>query len=160
VREKESVCPITRRSTGAHVVNLCFKSKLQRPNTLLSAEAEYVQLTECQTDALHLKYLLDELKLSSNAPISIAEDNQPAFKMATSPHSTSQRSRHIEAKYTSSGAMFRSRKLSHITCAPSTKSRTSCLPVTSVSAFATNLVFAALRLDVGRERRSGTISAP
>lgn len=77
----------TRRSTGGFVFFLnntpiSWRSKLQASVAISSTESEYVALSDATQEALYLRALLNEFKISVNEPTIIYEDNQAAIAIA------------------------------------------------------------------------------
>lgn len=94
-------CSVDRKSYTGY----CFKygggiisweSKKQRTVALSTAEAEYMALTEAAKEAIHLKFLLNDLKVPQET-ITIWNDNQAAQNLANNPV-TNKRSKHISIK--------------------------------------------------------------
>lgn len=95
----------TRRSTSGMVFKLAgalvlFKSGRQTIVTLLSTEAEYVQLTLAAKEANYLAKLLEELQYSNVRLVTIYEDNQPAIDITNrSRTSSDSRTKHIDIRF-------------------------------------------------------------
>ena len=64
---------------------IAWESKLQRVVALSSCEAEFMALTEATKEALWIKSFLSELRLNTNGPININEDNQSAIQLVKNP---------------------------------------------------------------------------
>ena len=65
---------------------------------LSTCEAEYIAVAPCMCQAMWLGYILGELNLVKEDPISIYVDNKSAISLAKNPVSHSQ-SKHINIKY-------------------------------------------------------------
>jgi len=96
-------CTKDRRSYTGYVFvlsgcPLTWESRKQRTVALSSTEAEYMALTECAKEGLHLKRFLNELGLGHLAQICIQCDNNGARKLAENPvfHG---RSKHIDVRH-------------------------------------------------------------
>ena len=97
-------CDTTRKSTGGYCIYLNdnlidFKSKRQSLVTLSTAEAEYVELTNCAKTLTWFRGMLREFKLISNNSIKVYEDNQSAIDMVKSTVPFTQRTKHIDIRY-------------------------------------------------------------
>lgn len=77
-----------------------FKSGRQTIVTLLSTEAEYVQLTLAAKEASYLAKLLEELQYPNVRPVTIYEDNQPAIDITNRAKTSSDgRTKHIDTRF-------------------------------------------------------------
>jgi hypothetical protein len=94
----------TRRSTGGFVFNvqngpLAWCSKLARPVSLSSTEAELVALTLAGKEALWLRKCLRAFAVPCPEPLKIFEDNQACMAIASNQRGMSARTKHIATKY-------------------------------------------------------------
>lgn len=76
---------------------ISWKSKKQATVALSSCEAEYVSLTNCVTECIFIKQLLENLLNFNLKPIVIYEDNQSCIKVANTLET--KRSKHIDIKH-------------------------------------------------------------
>jgi len=65
---------------------------------LSTAEAEYIALGSANQEAIWLHQLLTDLRIDTEAPIEILEDNQSTFAIAKSPIHH-KRTKHIDIKH-------------------------------------------------------------
>ena len=91
-----------RKSTAGYILGIgsaptTWNSKKQGEVTRSSAEAEYRAAAEATKEALWLRNLLSELKISIPKPVSIGCDNQSCICMATN-LVLHERTKHIEAQ--------------------------------------------------------------
>jgi len=78
-----------------------WKSKQQTTVALSSAEAEYMALCEAAKEAVHLRWLLqdiDPVYKASGKPAIIFEDNQACIALASNPV-LHERTKHIDMRY-------------------------------------------------------------
>ena len=95
-------CQDTRRSTSGNVFMLCgaavsWRSKQQSSVSLSTAESEYQALTPAAQEAIWLRNILSDLKISDVKPTVIKEDNRSALALAMNPVMHA-RSKHIDIK--------------------------------------------------------------
>jgi len=95
-----AACPHTRRSVSGYVIFfggslILWKSKKQGTVSLSSTEAEYRSMRRVVAELSWLSRLMNELTITSIAPIPIRCDNQAAVHIAKNPvfH---ERTKHIE----------------------------------------------------------------
>jgi hypothetical protein len=83
-----------------HIMNVpvCWRSKAQRGVTLSSSEAEYVAISEAVNEIKFIYYLLREIGVEVNLPITVKTDNVGAMFMAQNA-SSGVRMRHIDTSY-------------------------------------------------------------
>lgn len=91
-----------RKSISGYVLkvfnNVTFwKTKKQNTVSISSSEAEYVALSNCLTEVLFLKQLLQEILDVNISNINIFEDNQSTIKMASTLET--KRTKHIDVKH-------------------------------------------------------------
>jgi hypothetical protein len=79
-------------------VQVCWRSKAQRGVTLSSSEAEYVAISEAVKEIKFIYYLLREIGIEVNLPITVKTDNVGAMFMAQNA-SSGLRTRHIDTRY-------------------------------------------------------------
>jgi hypothetical protein len=79
-------------------VPVCWRSKAQRGVTLSSSEAEYVEMSEAVKEIKFIYYLLREIGIEVNLPITVKTDNVGAMFMAQNA-SSGVRTRHIDTRY-------------------------------------------------------------
>ena len=96
-------CPDDRRSFTGYVFLLnsspvSWDAKKQRTVALSSMEAEYMPLSECVKEAMHLKRLLQELAFGTLSDVTVRCDNKSALKLAENTvfHA---RSKHIDIRH-------------------------------------------------------------
>ena len=93
-----------RRSTSGHVFLMCcaaisWSSKRQPTVALSSCEAELMAASEATKEAIYLSRFVSELSLDdSDAPVSLATDNQAAQDLAYNPEHHA-RVKHIERRH-------------------------------------------------------------
>lgn len=94
----------TRRSTTGFVVKfngntICWVSKKQKTVALSSTEAEYMAASEATTEALWLRYWINEV-LATDTPIRVTMrcDNQSAIDLAKN-DTFHQRTKHIDIRH-------------------------------------------------------------
>ncbi|WOG95118.1 hypothetical protein DCAR_0314420 [Daucus carota subsp. sativus] len=75
-----------------------WSSKKQQTVALSTCEAEYIAAAACACQAMWLGYILGELNLAKEDPVTIYVDNKSAISLAKNPVSHS-RSKHINIKY-------------------------------------------------------------
>jgi hypothetical protein len=75
-----------------------WKSKLQKPLALSSAEAEYYALCEAAKDVKYISMVLRSLGIEIDLPITIYCDNVGAIFMTENASATS-RTKHVDARY-------------------------------------------------------------
>ncbi|XP_074327753.1 secreted RxLR effector protein 161-like [Apium graveolens] len=75
-----------------------WSSKKQQTVPLSTCEAEYIAAAACACQAIWLSYILGELNLAKEDPVTIYVDNKSAISLAKNPVSHS-RSKHINIKY-------------------------------------------------------------
>ncbi|XP_074350022.1 secreted RxLR effector protein 161-like [Apium graveolens] len=75
-----------------------WSSKKQQPVSLSTCEAEYIAAAACACQAMWLGYVLGELNLIKEEPVTIFVDNKSAISLEKNPVSHS-RSKHINIKY-------------------------------------------------------------
>jgi hypothetical protein len=63
-------------------VPVCWRSKAQRRVTLSSSEAEYAVISEAVKQLKFIYYLLREIEIEFNRPITVKTDNVGAMFMA------------------------------------------------------------------------------
>jgi hypothetical protein len=63
-------------------VPVCWRSKAQRGVRLTSSEAEYVAMSEAAKEIKFIYYLLREIGIEVNLPITVKTDNVGAMFMA------------------------------------------------------------------------------
>jgi hypothetical protein len=95
--------PSTRRSTSGYVFMLngaavSWSSKLQRTVATSTCHAEYVALFDATREAIYLRNLLLDMRITNLAPVTIFEDNEPAIAVAKN-HYTGDRTKHIEIRF-------------------------------------------------------------
>lgn len=95
-------CPLDRRSYTGHcfIKNgavISWESRKQRTVALSTAEAEYMSLSECTKEAVHLKNILTNLGYFKQKGITIHNDNQAAQQLAMNPI-ISAKSKHIDIR--------------------------------------------------------------
>lgn len=93
----------TRKSTSGYAFYLgsaifSWSSKKQQVVALSTAEAEYIAATNCATQAIWLRKILEFLQHQQDAPTTIFCDNKSAIALSKNPvfHG---RSKHIDIKY-------------------------------------------------------------
>jgi hypothetical protein len=79
-------------------VPVCWRSKAQRGVTLSSSEAKYVAMSEVVKEIKFIYYLLREIGIEFNLPITVKTDNVGAMFMAQNA-SSGVRTRHIDTRY-------------------------------------------------------------
>jgi hypothetical protein len=79
-------------------VPVCWRSKAQRGVTLSSSKAEYVAISEAVKEIIFTYYLLREIGIEVNLPITVKMDNVGAMFMAQNA-SSGVRMRHIDTRY-------------------------------------------------------------
>jgi hypothetical protein len=79
-------------------VPVCWRSKAQRGVTLSSSKAEYVAMSEAVKEIKFIYYLLREIGIEVNPPITVKTDNVGTIFMAQNA-SSSVRTRHIDTRY-------------------------------------------------------------
>jgi hypothetical protein len=79
-------------------VPVCWRSKAQRGVTLSSSKAEYVAISEAVKEIKFIYYLLREIGIEVNLPITVKTDNVGAMFMAQNA-SSGVRTRHIDTRY-------------------------------------------------------------
>jgi hypothetical protein len=79
-------------------VPVCWRSKAQRGVTLSSSEAEYVAMSEAVKEIMFIYYLLREIGIEVNLPITVKMDNVGTMFMAQNA-SSGVRMRHIDTRY-------------------------------------------------------------
>jgi hypothetical protein len=79
-------------------VPVCCRSKAQRGVTLSSSKAKYVAISEAVKEIKFIYYLLREIGIEVNLPITVKTDNVGAMFMAQNA-SSSVRTRHIDTRY-------------------------------------------------------------
>jgi hypothetical protein len=77
---------------------VCWRSKAQRGVTLSSREAEYVAIPEAVKEIKFIYYLLREIGIEINLPITVKTDNVGAMFMVQNA-SSGVRTRHIVTRY-------------------------------------------------------------
>lgn len=78
--------------------NLTFwKTKKQNTVSISRSEAEYVALSNCLTEVLFVKQLLEEILIYRISQIAFYEDNQSTIKIASTLET--KRSKHIDVKH-------------------------------------------------------------
>jgi hypothetical protein len=77
-------------------VPVCWRSKAQRGVTLSSSKAEYVTMSEAVKEINFIYYLLREIGIEVNLPITVKTDNVGAMFMA---QKSGVRTRHIDTRY-------------------------------------------------------------
>jgi hypothetical protein len=96
-----AVHPDMKSHTGMCIIFgkgcISAKSTKQKINTKSSAESEFVALSDCATDAIHLKQFVFG-QCSSNDPAIIYQDNEASIALSNKGFSSSHRSRHISIK--------------------------------------------------------------
>jgi Reverse transcriptase (RNA-dependent DNA polymerase) len=93
----------TRRSVTGYIfffgsAAVSWASRMQPTVAQSSTEAEYMALTEALNEAIHLRQLLDDLRLPQPEPTTIYEDNEGAIKLASNPVHH-RRTKHIDVRY-------------------------------------------------------------
>jgi ketol-acid reductoisomerase len=79
-------------------VPVCWRSKAQRGVTLSSSKDEYVAMSEAVKEIKFIYYLLREIGIEVNLPITVKTDNVGAMFMAQNA-SSGVRTRHIDTRY-------------------------------------------------------------
>jgi hypothetical protein len=79
-------------------VPVCWRSKAQRGVTHSSSKAEYVAISEAVKEIKFIYYLLREIEVEVNLPITVKTDNVGAMFMAQNALS-GVRTRHIDTRY-------------------------------------------------------------
>jgi hypothetical protein len=79
-------------------VPVCWRSKAQRGVTLSSSKAEYVAISEAVKEIKFIYYLLREIGIEVNLPITVKTDNVGAMFVAQNA-SSGVRARHIDTRY-------------------------------------------------------------
>jgi hypothetical protein len=79
-------------------VPVCWRSKVQRGVTLSSSKAEYVAISEALKEIKFIYYLLREIGIEVNLPITVKMDNVVAMFMAQNA-SSGVRTRHIDTRF-------------------------------------------------------------
>jgi hypothetical protein len=79
-------------------VPVCWRSKAQRGVTLSSSKAEYVAISEAVKEIKFIYYLLREIGIKVNLPITVKTDNVDAMFMAQNA-SSGVRTHYIETRY-------------------------------------------------------------
>jgi hypothetical protein len=79
-------------------VPVCWRSKAQRGVTLSSSKAEYVVISEAVKEIKFIYYLLREIGIEVNLPMTVKTDNIGAMLMAQNALS-GVRTRHINTRY-------------------------------------------------------------
>jgi hypothetical protein len=79
-------------------VPFCWRSKTQRGVTLSSSENNYVAFSEAVKGIKFIYYLLIEIEIEVNLPITVKTDNVGAMFMAQNASSVV-RTRHIDTRY-------------------------------------------------------------
>jgi hypothetical protein len=95
--------PKTRVSVTGFIIYLlnvpiCWRSKSQKGVTLLSAEAEYVAISEAVNELKFIYYLLSDLHIKVNLPIVVKMDNIGEIFMSENA-STGFCTRHVDIHY-------------------------------------------------------------
>ncbi|XP_050672421.1 copia protein isoform X2 [Leptidea sinapis] len=96
-----AACTVDRRSYTGYIFKyggglISYASKKQRTVALSTAEAEYMAMTEATKEALHLKYLLEDIGVFQQT-VTIYNDNLAA-QMLVNNQMTGKRSKHISIK--------------------------------------------------------------
>ena len=104
VDSSDADCKITRQSTGGFVMFFnsgpaAFRAALQRLTTLSSCESELVQLSIAVQEIRHVRELLEYLGFKQTQPTVIFEDNQATIRIAESPGSSHNKTKHIGRRY-------------------------------------------------------------
>jgi hypothetical protein len=87
--------PVDISSIGSAPVS--WKTQLQRIVTLSTFEAELVAVTEAAKEAIFLRKLLHDFKITSSKPIQIKMDNQGVITVAQNPKEH-QRTKHLDVR--------------------------------------------------------------
>lgn len=92
----------SRRSTSGYIffigsAPVSWKTQLQRIVTLSTFEAELVAVTEAAKEAIFLRKLLHDFKITSCKPIQIKMDNQAVITVAQNPKEH-QRTKHLDVR--------------------------------------------------------------
>lgn len=92
---------VTRKSTSGYIIQLfgytvLWQTRRQNSVSLSTAEAEYISLSEACSDVMWTLYILKDLGVPVQKPVTINEDNQGAIRMAAD---QTKRSKHIDVRY-------------------------------------------------------------
>ena len=77
---------------------ITWRSKLQTSVALSSTEAEYMALSQCTQEAIHLRSLLAAVGVICDQPTTVFENNQGCIALAENPVNH-QRTKHIDVRY-------------------------------------------------------------
>lgn len=92
-----------RKSVSGYVFKVygnvvSWSSRKQSTVSLSSTEAEYIALSECACEAIWLRKLLKELRVTCDGPVTLFEDNQSSAQIAETPKDN-KRMKHVDTKY-------------------------------------------------------------
>ena len=92
----------TRRSVTGYVVHyngimVAWKSRAQKVVSLSSSEAEYYAISECVTEMLYTKQVIEFMGLPIQLPMKLKVDNMGAIYLANNAF-TEQRTKHIDCR--------------------------------------------------------------
>ena len=92
-----------RRSMGGIVMMLAgaavyYRTRLQPTIAQSSTEAEFTNMADAGKAALYLRWILEEIGISMDAPTPILADNQGAVRLAKAQQPT-RRTQHVEVKH-------------------------------------------------------------
>jgi hypothetical protein len=93
----------TRKSVTGYIVEyagvpIAWKSRLQKSVALSSTEAEYYAISECVTEMMYCRNILEFLGIEIQLPMTLRVDNIGAIYLANNAF-TGQRTKHIDARY-------------------------------------------------------------
>jgi hypothetical protein len=77
---------------------ISWSSKLESTIALSTTEAEYMALTPLVQEIVFLQHMLNELRLKTDLPMIVYQDNQSCIKLTVNPE-FHQRTKHIDVRY-------------------------------------------------------------